>query len=219
MASIPELDRLARYEREYRWAVRNPVTFVGQGFLGAVRDYIASPGSTEPVDQWARGVREEMRETLGLMVLSRRDVERYDFDRPMLVLSIVDPHRLTQDAAIREGHWKIVRFRFHDLDPQQWEGAEEPLPKDIVRKCMSAKQADEVVSAVEEWLVFAKGQPEILVHCEAGISRSAGVAAALSWLYNGDDEHWHKVKLPNAHVKRQVIEAWTRRGPSIMEAK
>jgi protein-tyrosine phosphatase len=48
----------------------------------------------------------------------------------------------------------------------------------------------------------------IIVHCEAGQSRSAAIAAALAMHYNGDDrEFWGaqmygRVFTPNAHVYR-----------------
>ena len=46
------------------------------------------------------------------------------------------------------------------------------------------------IQDAEKILNFVKGYPgpeDILVHCGAGVSRSAGVAAALSLILNGSD--------------------------------
>lgn len=37
----------------------------------------------------------------------------------------------------------------------------------------------------------------LLIHCEAGLSRSPGVAAALSQIYYGDDGPWFEYDFPN----------------------
>lgn len=213
--AAPLIERLVRYQREYRWALRHRRTNLARWFLEGRSGFIRGVEGLRAVEDAAIEIRERMKSTLRIIVMGRREAEAYRFSFPMLVLSIVDPHRLSPDADIKPGYTRIERFRFHDLDPKQHEDeAGEPLPRDLIRQCMTADDADRVVSAVEGWL-DEKGE-EILVHCDAGISRSAGVAAALSWLYNGDDSHWHKTKLLNAHVKRQVIDAWTRRGPSIL---
>ena len=38
----------------------------------------------------------------------------------------------------------------------------------------------------------------LLIHCEAGMSRSPGVAAALSRIYYGDDGPWGEYDFPNS---------------------
>ena len=47
----------------------------------------------------------------------------------------------------------------------------------------------------------------IIVNCEAGISRSAGVAAALANIINEDDSRYFKEYLPNMLVYRKILEA------------
>lgn len=61
---------------------------------------------------------------------------------------------------------------------------------------------------------------QFVVHCNAGISRSAGVCAAISKFLTGDDEqffssHYH----PNMHCYRKVLEALHNKECSIMEEK
>ena len=44
------------------------------------------------------------------------------------------------------------------------------------------------------------------MHCEAGISRSAGAVAALSKVINGDDSYFFKMFLPNRLVYRLILQ-------------
>lgn len=46
----------------------------------------------------------------------------------------------------------------------------------------------------------------LLIHCEAGLSRSPGVAAALSQIYYGDDGPWFEYDFPNRLVYRLLVE-------------
>ena len=45
-----------------------------------------------------------------------------------------------------------------------------------------------------------------LIHCEVGLSRSPGIAAALSRIYFGDDGPWAEHDFPNPLVYRLLIE-------------
>jgi predicted protein tyrosine phosphatase len=47
-----------------------------------------------------------------------------------------------------------------------------------------------------------------IIHCDAGMSRSPAVAAALSLVFNGDDSEFFKGKTPNRTVYRRMLEAF-----------
>ena len=49
----------------------------------------------------------------------------------------------------------------------------------------------------------------IVVHCEGGLSRSPGVAAALQKIMEGDDTEWFKSKTPNSLVYSLILEEAT----------
>jgi len=90
-----------------------------------------------------------------------------------------------------------IAMKFHDFDPKRWNSPS--------IGGMNEKQAREMAD-------FAKGMKglgveEILVHCDAGISRSAGTAAALSLFFNGNDGNFHKTHVPNIHVKSLILRA------------
>lgn len=70
---------------------------------------------------------------------------------------------------------------------------------------MSDEDAHKVVEFVERYK-----DKRILVHCDAGISRSSAVAAAILKHYTGDDSmifdsHWYN---PNRWVYRKVLKAF-----------
>ncbi|NQU26103.1 MAG: hypothetical protein HQ567_32860 [Candidatus Nealsonbacteria bacterium] len=50
----------------------------------------------------------------------------------------------------------------------------------------------------------------LLIHCEAGLSRSPAVAAALSRIYYNDDGPWFELDFPNQLVYRLLIETNSR---------
>jgi len=52
-----------------------------------------------------------------------------------------------------------------------------------------------------------RGCEHIICQCPAGLSRSAGMAAALAKYFNGDDTRYFKEYLPNMRVYRMVLNA------------
>jgi len=110
-------------------------------------------------------------------------------------ISIGDPDK--PDAKVRQNELcrDVLRLKFDDCDEtddSEW------VP-------MVPNQAKEIVDFV------CKHKDEIdmiLVHCEAGISRSAGTAAALSiWLNDHDSgiAVGHPRYHPNTHVKSLIM--------------
>ena len=63
-------------------------------------------------------------------------------------------------------------------------------------------QAIQILAFIEKHIHEIK---LIVVNCEAGVSRSAGVAGALSKLINGDDSEYFKHSLPNMLVYRTIL--------------
>lgn len=90
----------------------------------------------------------------------------------------------------------VLRLQFDDVG------------KDHVN-AMTPEQAEEVVG-------FIMNLPSpvacVLVHCDAGISRSAGIAAALSKVLYEDDSFFFINYLPNYHVHQQVVTAFYNAG-------
>ena len=62
--------------------------------------------------------------------------------------------------------------------------------------------------AKEVWAIVDKYKKDvdlIVINCEAGVSRSAGVGAAISKVLNGDDKDFFRYFCPNIFIYRKVI--------------
>jgi hypothetical protein len=130
---------------------------------------------------------------LFILALSQQEMEGCQigtFDKHV-VLSIVTPGY--PEAKIRTSPKAILRFRFYDLV--------EPLPGHD--ELFTDKDAKKV------WRFVTKHVSEIdavVVHCEAGVSRSTGMAAALAKFYFNDDLVFFKKGVPNKLVYKKVLQ-------------
>jgi len=102
------------------------------------------------------------------------------------------PH---QNEMCRE----VLTLGFDDTDVAGW------IVMGQEMQLMTEDQADQILQFIEKHLGHIG---MICVHCEAGISRSAATAAALSLLINGHDSNiqnsgWY---CPNAHVKSLILQ-------------
>lgn len=93
-----------------------------------------------------------------------------------------------------------LRLSFHDLDPAQIlssrrAGDDMAKAQELVDGCMNLGQAEEIV-------LFLEKHPEgdVIVNCEAGVSRSPGVVLALRTKFGGDVEAVYKSSCPNIYV-------------------
>lgn len=110
-----------------------------------------------------------------------------------VIISITDPQGppnfFCRDPA--NGIKDILRVSFEDTDKAE--------------TSISKAQAREIAIFVQQHMTIDK----IIVHCEAGQSRSAGVAAAiLKYIFNDDSSIFECPKYtPNMFVYRKVIES------------
>ena len=101
---------------------------------------------------------------------------------------------------LQEGYIDYLKLKFYDMDfaTPIWPG-------------ITSDDAEKILDFAEEY----KNKVDlIVVHCNAGISRSSGAAAALSLIYNGDDNWIFKDLryMPNMRVYRKILEAADKRG-------
>lgn len=141
-------------------------------------------------------------ENIKLLVLSRAHVELEEHTplEPHILISITDPYDGTSrkdcgEAVLfhSEQRKDVLRLSFFDIS----ETVGNTTP-------MSEVQANEVFQFVSKW---KDDIGLIVVHCEAGISRSAGVAAALSKWINDDDMFFFETYCPNNLVYNRVLHA------------
>jgi predicted protein tyrosine phosphatase len=135
-----------------------------------------------------------------LLVLSREEARSVAPQVPYIVISITDPEK--EDAVIADSYLRLAIFRlkFHDIL-----GTDSVLLADsssTYERAMTQKEAQAALNFVREHLEKVK---LIVCHCEAGISRSAAVAAALSRMLNSQDQFFFDNYWPNRWVYELLL--------------
>lgn len=133
-----------------------------------------------------------------IKVFNEKDIQNYKTDEKYIVISIQDPNYDFVKLPEQKSRLDWIGFKFYDLDKDT---GVFPYSKFV----FTNKQAKEIVCFVEKW----KNKVDlILVNCVAGISRSAGIAGALSKILNKDDTYYFKKYLPNMLVYRKILEEY-----------
>jgi len=162
-------------------------------------------------------------------VLSREAFENFTSKANYIVISISDPN--SEPVESQKGYKTILSLSFHDIDKKvkredckicKGTGKigflldENNNPYDCSRctdktnfKVFDENMADQILDFVS---TYALDVDLIVVHCEAGISRSAGVASALSLIYNREDQYYFDHYLPNMLVYRKIINMAVKKG-------
>ena len=117
--------------------------------------------------------------------MSRSEVVQYCQEKqkkPSVVISISDPYIVYDNAPFCSSPNRVF-----DILPLSFCDAAEPgkdvYGRDVTEsEMMTDEDARKVVRFVRE-----NRDKRIIVHCDAGISRSAGVAAAISKYFTGDE--------------------------------
>jgi predicted protein tyrosine phosphatase len=114
-----------------------------------------------------------------------------------IVISIHDTYSPPARVKKQSGLRGLIQLAFDDAEPT--DGAELAAALTL----MTAEQADQI------WKFFEQHKGEVgsvLVHCEAGVSRSPAVAAALCKGTGGDDRKFFRRYQPNMHVYRLMLQ-------------
>jgi predicted protein tyrosine phosphatase len=96
-------------------------------------------------------------------VLSREAAERYEPSGVEVCISIGDPG--AAPAQLSRAFVAVLRLAFNDI-------VADPAPADVL---FAAEHAGDVLRFVKQWPHVER----IIVHCNAGVSRSPGVALGL----------------------------------------
>lgn len=139
-------------------------------------------------------------------VLSRNEIQRFQTFHKHIVISVSDPNSEEVPMPSDVDRLGTLRLSFHDWDAEQMLKFATTY-KDVLEEMVffSADMAKEILSFVEKY----RDKVDLIVcQCEAGISRSAGIAAALSKIINGDDSVFFKRYIPNSLVYSQILRSW-----------
>jgi predicted protein tyrosine phosphatase len=137
-----------------------------------------------------------------IKVMSEDKVIRYEEDTPHILISIRSPGSEPVELPENFARKDTLRLAFHDVS-EDHEGTYKWLTShgvDVVPFTVS--EARKVVSFLHQYNV-----PMLVINCEAGISRSAGMAAAISKHLTGDDSEFYNAEKyhPNELVKTLVL--------------
>lgn len=113
-----------------------------------------------------------------LVVLSREDAERYEPRGLEICISISDPD--AAPARVSPRFAAVLRLSFHDV-------TERGEPSDIL---FAEDHAREIRDFLDSW----SSAERVMVHCNAGVSRSPGVALGLC-----DVRGWATAALERSH--------------------
>lgn len=103
-------------------------------------------------------------------------------------------------SVVSEGDWPnlssdnrlgLLQLAFWDIDA-----------KIGLRRPMSDDQAEQVLKFVDDYWGEAAS---LLIHCEAGLSRSPAIAAAISRIKIGHDNGYFRTHVPNRHVYSTLL--------------
>jgi len=123
-------------------------------------------------------------------VLSRKDAQTYKPEGTAVLISITDPE---SDQMFPDHDYPHALYlKFHDIDR--------------VISGYDTFEYEDADMILEIWEMEKDNVDEFVIHCEAGISRSAAVAAALSKIHTGNDMEFFTGRfLPNQLVYSMIL--------------
>ncbi len=122
---------------------------------------------------------------------------------PHIIISIFTPGDEPPKVCKNKYTKQVIQLAFDDLDGP-------PGPATQLALGLPVLFGDEEAKAIAEKVKFWHDESVdfVVCHCDAGISRSSGVAAALSKYYNGTDfEFFNPPYRPNMLVYNKVLNA------------
>lgn len=122
--------------------------------------------------------------------MSRENIKSFQYHERWSLISINGNGETPPDIVCPKLYSKLELF-FDDID--------EPVKG---YRLFSDDDANQIINFVQS---NKNSTTLFVIHCHAGISRSAAVAAALSRYYNGDERFYFNKFIPNIHVYSTII--------------
>ena len=138
---------------------------------------------------------------IDIRILNRKEAKKFSYeshDFKTAIISITDTDKADVIFEKNEinGIRAVLRLKFDDVE------------RDYKNEhCITKEDAENIVKFVNK---NKNKVDKFIVHCEAGVSRSAGVGAAIMKALNGDDWDVFKnpLKCPNMKCYRTVLNAF-----------
>ena len=129
-------------------------------------------------------------------VLSRREIKTFFTNKKHIVISVRDPKTERAELPKTQSRLSVLDLEFNDIDWQKPSCAYITFDKNM---------AQEILKFVDEY----KDKVDLIIcQCEAGISRSAGIAGALSRILEEDDLIFFKTHIPNRLVYSTILKEY-----------
>jgi len=134
---------------------------------------------------------------------SRELIESWIPEENCAIISISDPDSEPVILNVNKFVKGVLRLSFHDLDkiPDYILETAEELGLILFSKNHADRVLNFVLPKVSEISMIA-------CNCEAGVSRSRGIIAALSTIITGDDKQVFRRGNPNMRVRRLILKRW-----------
>ena len=144
-----------------------------------------------------------------ILVMGRKSAEQFKSKENYIMISITSPYSPIADIELKEPLMAILRLSFHDWDNKEKEIVEKTNSLESKRMIYFNKDmAREILLFVMCYINYVN---LIVVHCESGISRSAGVAGAIAKCFCEDDSYYFKHYIPNMLVYDTIVNTWNKR--------
>ena len=142
---------------------------------------------------------------IDIRILNRKEAKKFSYeshDFKTAIISITDTDKADVIFEKNEvnGIRAVLRLKFDDVE------------RDYKNEhCITKEDAESIVKFVNK---NKNKVDKFVIHCEAGVSRSAGVGAAIMKALNGDDWDVFKnpLKCPNMKCYRMVLNAFADAG-------
>lgn len=141
-----------------------------------------------------------------IIVADRPTIERGLVVRSSyIVISITDPHKPDAKIPKTSGCRAVLRLKFDDAEPTSGFSPSAGL------RLFGEMECTQVASFIDE---YREQVGAVVVHCEAGMSRSPAVAAAVAKWLGGDSAIFFQNYAPNQFVYDLLTEHLQRRQTS-----
>jgi predicted protein tyrosine phosphatase len=132
---------------------------------------------------------------MNIKVFSQKAIGEFKTDKSHAVISIQDPFEKFVYLPKNKNRVGVLKLKFYDFDGEQG------IPI-YDAHLFTEKDANYILNFVER----IKDRVDLIcVNCVAGVSRSAGIASALSKIYNNDDSYYFKHYCPNMFIYRTIL--------------
>jgi predicted protein tyrosine phosphatase len=142
-------------------------------------------------------------EKIELTVMNRGDAQNFIPSAPTTFISIYTPGDMPAGFPHHPNICGVLKIAFSDINADEH-------PR-LISMLFNADQAKAIKDFVQA--SYDRGIRHFMVHCDGGISRSAGVASALDIVFNNAQLPRKEYISRNTLVERRILEAF--KGPLI----